>query len=263
MSLLAAERFQAFSGQHYALVTLTAIGAIVAVWFGRRYRGTRRERLVRRGAAAASLTFVLAMQVYWMTPDVRSAGNSWPLQLSDLADYTAVFALDPRAADFCLHLLRRAQFYLDGGAHPVAGPVLPGSALVRILGPTHLRGLGGDLPGLGLGFRPTWRLFRTTIVVVLGWAVVAYAFNVIMDTNYGYLVRTPAAATPLDWFGPWPWYLPGCRGTAADPVGCDLHAALGACETACDHRTRRPWATVDMKSVRRRVDAHVQTQRAT
>lgn len=28
-----------------------------------------------------------------------------------------------------------------------------------------------------------------------------------MDTNYGNLVRTPAAATPLNWFGPRPWYL--------------------------------------------------------
>jgi uncharacterized membrane protein YwaF len=28
-----------------------------------------------------------------------------------------------------------------------------------------------------------------------------------MDTNYGYLVRTPSAATPLDLFGPWPWYV--------------------------------------------------------
>jgi uncharacterized membrane protein YwaF len=34
-----------------------------------------------------------------------------------------------------------------------------------------------------------------------------YPLNIAMDTNYGYLVRTPAAATPLDWFGPWPWYL--------------------------------------------------------
>lgn len=49
----------------------------------------------------------------------------------------------------------------------------------------------------GLGMRPTWRLYRTTVIAVLGWAVVAYTFNVVMDTNYGYLVRTPAAATLL------------------------------------------------------------------
>lgn len=30
-----------------------------------------------------------------------------------------------------------------------------------------------------------------------------------MDTNYGYLVDTPASATPLDLLGPWPWYVLG------------------------------------------------------
>jgi len=208
MSLLAAERFQAFSGQHYALVTLTAIGAIVAVWFGRRYRGTRRERLVRRGAAAASLTFVLAMQVYWMTPDVRSAGSSWPLQLSDLADYTAVFALwtlGLRTSAFTYYV--GLSFTLMAVLTPSLGQSFPDPRWFGFW-VRHIFVVWAAIYLVwGLGFRPTWRLFRTTIVVVLGWAVVAYTFNVIMDTNYGYLVRTPAAATPLDWFGPWPWYL--------------------------------------------------------
>jgi hypothetical integral membrane protein (TIGR02206 family) len=61
----------------------------------------------------------------------------------------------------------------------------------------------------GLGIRPTWRLYRTTVVAVLVWAVVTYTFNRVMGTNYGYLVDKPSTASPLDLLGPWPWYVLG------------------------------------------------------
>jgi len=61
----------------------------------------------------------------------------------------------------------------------------------------------------GLGVRPTWRLYRTTVLAVLAWAGVAYTFNLAMGTNYGYLVSKPASASPLDLLGPWPWFVLG------------------------------------------------------
>jgi hypothetical integral membrane protein (TIGR02206 family) len=61
----------------------------------------------------------------------------------------------------------------------------------------------------GLGIRPTWRLYRTTVLALSVWAVVTYTFNVAMDTNYGFLVHKPSTSSPLDLLGPWPWYVLG------------------------------------------------------
>jgi hypothetical integral membrane protein (TIGR02206 family) len=43
--------------------------------------------------------------------------------------------------------------------------------------------------------------------VTLAWAVLAYTFDVIVDVNYGYLVRKPDSASLLDLLGPWPVYV--------------------------------------------------------
>ena len=59
----------------------------------------------------------------------------------------------------------------------------------------------------GLGLRPTWRSYWFTVAATAAWAVVAYVFNVVADTNYGYLNDKPSSASLLDALGPWPLYV--------------------------------------------------------
>lgn len=205
---LAADRFHAWSGQHFALMAVTAVGVVAAVRWGRSHRGTSREVTARRGFAVVSLLVVVGMQIYWLTPGVRSMRNSWPLQLSDLADYAAVLALWTRG-------LRTSAFtYYVGLTLTLMAVVTP--ALTQPF--PDPRWFGFWIRHIfvvwtavylvwGLGIRPTWRLYRATVVAVVVWAVAAYTFNVVMDTNYGYLVEKPSTSTPLDLLGPWPWYV--------------------------------------------------------
>lgn len=58
------------------------------------------------------------------------------------------------------------------------------------------------------GFRPTWRSLLSTLVVTFFFAVFVSIVNVLLDTNYLYLMRKPARASILDYFGPWPAYIP-------------------------------------------------------
>jgi hypothetical integral membrane protein (TIGR02206 family) len=207
-SLLADDRFQAWSGQHFLIMAVTALGAVGVVWWGRRHRGTRQELVTRRGFAVLSMLAVLAWQAYLLTPDVRSAGGSWPLGLSDIVDYTAVFALWTRGS-------RTTAFtYYVGLTLTIMAIVTP--ALTTPFPDPRWFGFwirhidvvwAAVYLVWGLGMRPTWRLYRTTVVAVLVWAVVAYAFNIAMGTNYGYVVNKPATASLLDLLGPWPWYV--------------------------------------------------------
>jgi len=155
-----------------------------------------------------SLLVTVGMQVYWLTPGVRDVRNSWPLQLSDLADYTAAFALWTRG-------LRTSAFTYYVGLTLTLMAVITPAVGQSFPDPRwfgfwirHIFVVWAAVYLVwGLGIRPTWRLYRTTVGAVLLWAAVAYTFNVAMDTNYGYLVNTPAASTPLDLLGPWPWYV--------------------------------------------------------
>jgi hypothetical integral membrane protein (TIGR02206 family) len=190
------------------VLLITAAGVVGVVWWGRSHRGTSRELAVRRGYAAVGLMVILGMQVYWLTPDVRDVRSSWPLQLSDVADYTAVYALwtlGRRASAFTYYIgltLTLMAVLTPALTHPFPEPQWFGFWIRHIFVVWTAVYLVW-----GLDIRPTWRLYRTTVVAALAWAVVAYTFDVVTGANYGYLVRKPSAASALDLLGPWPWYV--------------------------------------------------------
>lgn len=208
--LLADGPFRAWSGQHVVLIVITVVGALASIWWGRSHRGTPREVVARRAFAVVNLLIIVGMQVYWLTPEVYTRRNSWPLQLSDLADYTAVFALwtrGRRTSAFTYYV--GLSFTLMAVLTPTLTENIPDPRWFGFWARHILVVWAAVYLTWGLGLRPTWRLYRTTVATVLVWAVVAYTFNVILGTNYGYLVDTPASATPLDLLGPWPWYVLG------------------------------------------------------
>jgi hypothetical integral membrane protein (TIGR02206 family) len=59
----------------------------------------------------------------------------------------------------------------------------------------------------GLGLRPTWHGYGSTVAITLVWLVSVFTFNELAGTNYGYVNAKPGTATILDYLGPWPWYV--------------------------------------------------------
>lgn len=207
--LEASDRFQAFSGQHWTLLAIFAVGVVLVVGWGRSHRGTDRERTARRGYAVVLIVVMATMQVYYVAePGSFDLGTSLPLELCDLAEYAAVVALwtrSPRATAFTYYvaLTLSVQAILT----PSLGQTFPSP---RFLGFWTLHFLvvwGAVYLTWGLGFRPTWRLYRFTCSATLAWAAAVYPLNEALDTNLGYLNRKPSSASLLDLLGPWPWYL--------------------------------------------------------
>jgi hypothetical integral membrane protein (TIGR02206 family) len=200
--------FEPLTVQHYVPLLVFAVGVVAVVHWGRRNRGTAQEVRHRRGFAVTVAVVGLAMQGYQLTPDDFSLATSLPLALCDVGTVASVIALwtrSPRAAAFV---------YYVGLSLTTQGILTPSLAE----GFPHPRYFGFWALHLlvvwsavyltwGLGMRPTWRLYRSTVLITLTWAVTAYCFNVVADTNYGYLNRKPSSASLLDLLGPWPWYV--------------------------------------------------------
>ena len=85
--------FTPYGASHWTVLALFAGAALLLVLYGRRTRGTARDRTCRRLFAAALLSFQVPLQVYSMLPPHWDLGKSLPFQLCDLAWMVAVYAL--------------------------------------------------------------------------------------------------------------------------------------------------------------------------
>jgi hypothetical integral membrane protein (TIGR02206 family) len=65
-----------------------------------------------------------------------------------------------------------------------------------------------------LGLRPGARGIWKAFVYLQLYAVFVLGFNLLLGSNYVYVLGKPPTASALDYFGPWPWYLLVVEGMA-------------------------------------------------
>ncbi len=58
-----------------------------------------------------------------------------------------------------------------------------------------------------VGYRPTWKSFLRVAVYTNVYMVIVYIINLLLGSNYLYLMHKPETASLLDVMGPWPWYI--------------------------------------------------------
>jgi hypothetical integral membrane protein (TIGR02206 family) len=58
-------------------------------------------------------------------------------------------------------------------------------------------------------FRITWRRFFKSFLWLNFYAVCVYVINILLNTNYMFLMRKPGNASLMDFLGPYPWYILG------------------------------------------------------
>ncbi len=197
-------RFEAFSSEHFLWLAIFAIGVPAMVVWGHRVSGTPAEVVSRRCFAlvvAAAGIFNLAAN---LAPADYDVDTSWPFQLCDLATLAAVIALwsrSTRASAFVYYV--GITLTIQGILTPSLYQAFPDPRYVGFW-VLHLGVVWAAVfLTWGLGVRPTWAGYRFTVLVTASWAIAAYVFNVVADTNYGYLNGKPSAASALDLLGPW------------------------------------------------------------
>jgi hypothetical integral membrane protein (TIGR02206 family) len=203
--------FSAYGPSHLVVLGVFVLGAAFLVWHGRR-ESAAQARVVSRVLAVLLLVAFAAAMVYKLVrPDLTT---SIPLQLCDLAELTAAYALwTQRHRAFVLTyfwgLLLSSQALLtpDIGTPQEGAPDFPSHLFVTFFVLHVLVVWAAIYLTWGRGMRPQWRDYRFAVVVTLGWVAFTFAFNTVAGTNYGYLNGKPPTASILDALGPWPLYL--------------------------------------------------------
>src|SRR6476660_2495099 len=212
MELFAAQReFSAYGPSHWAVLGLFVVGAAALVWFGRRQTETQAQLLGRVLAALIVAVFIVALVYKLIRPAIDS---SVPLQLCDVAELTAAYALwTQRHRAFALSyywglvLSSQALITPDIGTPDEGAPDFPHHLFVTFFALHVLVVWAAIYLTWGRRMRPTWLSYRFAIIASLAWAVFTFTFNTIAGTNYGYLNRKPPTTSLLDVLGPWPVYL--------------------------------------------------------
>ena len=212
MELLAAQReFTAYGPSHLVVLAIFVIGAVVLVAIGRRQNEAQARVLGRVLAVLLVVALIVAMTYKIARLDIQT---SVPLQLCDITEMVAAYALwSQRHWAFALtyfwglFLSSQALITPDIGTPAEGAPDFPHHLFITFFALHVLVVWAAIYLTWGQRMRPQWRDYRFAAIVALAWVVFTLAFNVIFDTNYGYLNRKPPTASVLDLLGPWPMYL--------------------------------------------------------
>lgn len=187
------------------LITIVVVAALLTIYVRRRPESAKAIRLILGGSLAGN---ELIWWCYRYSQEGFRFPHNLPLQLCDVTLWAAVFSaltLAPWLIEFNYFAgiagagmaLLTPDLWSPWPTYPAVYFFLAHGGIVII--PIVLI-YGGVVC---LRPRSMWFAFA----MLLSFAVLIGIFNAITGENYMYLCRKPANASPLDAFGPWPWYL--------------------------------------------------------
>lgn len=206
MTLMAAS-FETFGPSHWVMLAVFVLGIWPVIALGRHIRNRPAAIAVSRAYAVLIPCFTIPLQVVDFLPGNYDLQTTLPLQLCDIAWIAAVVALwthrpTPVALTYYWGLALTTQALIT----PALNNDFPDAKFLAYWGMHLLIVWAAIFLTWGLGLSPTWRDYRRTVAITLGWAVAVFCFNLAIGTNYGFLNRKPETSI-LDLLGPWPAYV--------------------------------------------------------
>lgn len=216
--------FHLFGPSHWVAMLMSAAAAWWLILFYRASSEAGRKRRMDMALAGILIVTVLLDPVLncvrlWDSPAAeiwaQVKKDSLPMHFCDLVALLLAAALITRRQ-------RLAETgYLWGLSGTMQGLLTPG---LKYDWPApeyfafFLQHGGVPVVALGLvfgaGLAPLPGALRRSLLWINAYLVVIFAFNFLLDTNYGYLNAKPDQASLLDVLGPWPWYLLAMEGLA-------------------------------------------------
>ncbi|TFV58381.1 TIGR02206 family membrane protein [Mycobacterium sp. PS03-16] len=206
MTGVLARQFEPYGPSYWGAIAVFVVGAVFAVWLGRRQTEAQSRRFGRIVGALTAVVYASVLLYSLVPPTVE---RSVPLRLTDLATVAAACALWSQrpwasALTYYWGLVLSAQALIS----PVLmGPDFPHYTFLAFWAIHLLVVWAAIYLTWGRGMRPGWGSLRLVVIVTAIWAVVTFLFNRIAGTNYGFLNGKPVTASLLDVLGPWPVYI--------------------------------------------------------
>ncbi|KWX74734.1 hypothetical protein AMQ84_19605 [Paenibacillus riograndensis] len=198
-----------FSVSHWIAVSLVACFCVILFGLRRTIRSNPGlKQSVRLLLVAVLLSSEGGLQLWYITQEVWTKGNSLPLELCGITLLLSIVMLLTRSR------LLYSFLYFAG----------IGGAFIALLTPNlvypfpHFRFLlffaahgGIILASLYMtwieGYKPTWKSLFFTMLCLNIVAAAVYAADRILGANYMFLAHKPGTFSVLDYFGPYPYYL--------------------------------------------------------
>ncbi|WP_307807321.1 YwaF family protein [Rhodococcus qingshengii] len=168
--------FSAYGLSHWAVIALFVVGSVFLIWAGRRQTEVQARHLSRVLGGILAVIYGSAVLYSLSSPTL---GGSVPLQLTDLATVSAIYALWshrhwPFALTYYWGLVLSTQALISPA---LAGPDFPGYEFLAFWA-IHLFVVWAAIYlTWGRRMRPTWRSYRLAVLVTLTWAIVTFIFN--------------------------------------------------------------------------------------
>lgn len=201
------ERFSRFGGEHLGALAVVAALSVTAVLLARRAD----EPPVRLARAIAGA--LLCAGIGYVVVDA-SVGKPWseiaPFHLCDVAVFIGAWALYRRdQLTYELTFLWGLAGTTPAMLWPDLAEGFPHFRYFFYFAQHGLIVVAAVYMTFGLGMRPRRKSPLYAWLVLNGYAAVLGVINALAQTNFLYLREPPGSSSPLDLFGPWPWYILG------------------------------------------------------
>jgi hypothetical integral membrane protein (TIGR02206 family) len=164
---------------------------------------------------ATSMLAQEALQAAWLERSLGLGLHLLPLDLCTLSVFMTAWVLVARSP----RIYEIVYFWgLGGTTQALLTPDLalgfPSAAFLYFFVGHGLVVIGVVYATLALRLRPYPASILRVAAITLALAASVFVLNLILGTNFMYLMAKPVQPSLLDWFGPWPWYLGGLVATA-------------------------------------------------
>ena len=205
--------FQLFGTAH-----LLALSVIAALALGLPLLLRRRAPGMVTSVAWLLGALLLAQEVAqaaWLWRSLGLGLHLLPLDLCTLSVFFTAWVLITRSR----RIYEIVYFWgLGGTTQALVTPELfqgfPSAAFMFFFAGHGLVVIGVVYATFVLRLRPYPRSILRVAAMTLALAAAVFLLNLLLGTNFMYLMAKPMQPSVLDWFGPWPWYLAGLFATA-------------------------------------------------